>query len=258
MVMPLRIESNEPSLFFFDRAALRRRGAELSDRYRSASPFPHAVIDDFLPEAVVRRIAGEFPTPESIVWRKADRYFETKLSTEDEEAFPDFTRHVMHAFNSSVFMEFLEELTGIDGLIPDPHFRGGGLHQIRRSGKLGVHADFNYYERLKLHRRINVLLYLNDGWKPEYGGQLELWNREGTRCEQRIDPLLNRCVVFSTTDESHHGHPEPLQCPEDVTRKSLAFYYYTADRPTSEATAPHTTLFRARPGEAVPAASRGG
>ncbi len=233
---------------------MRELAEQLEPGYRAAEPFPHAVIDEFLPSDVVRRIAGEFPSPESIAWRRADRYVETKLSTEDEEAFPLFTRQVMYAFNSSIFTEFLETLTGIRGLIPDPHFRGGGLHQIRRSGKLGVHADFNYYERLGLHRRINALLYLNDEWKEEYGGHLEFWDREMKHRVQRVAPILNRCVIFNTTDDSFHGHPEPLQCPESVTRKSLAFYYYSADRPKGERSAPHTTLFRKRPGETAPAA----
>ena len=104
-----------------------------------------------------------------------------------------------------VFLEFLESLTGIDGLIPDPYYEGGGLHPIVPGGFLKVHADFNWHKDLKLDRRLNVIVYLNRNWKEEYGGHLELWNREMTRCERRVLPIFNRCVIFSTTDFSYHG-----------------------------------------------------
>ncbi len=140
-------------------------------------------------------------------------------------------------------------MTGIEGLIADPHFEGGGLHQIERGGHLKVHADFNRHPHTQLDRRLNVLVYLNRDWQPEYGGALELWNRDMSRSEAQILPYFNRCVVFSTTSTSFHGHPEPLNCPEGRTRKSLALYYYTKDRPASERRDEHNTLFQARPGE---------
>ena len=140
-------------------------------------------------------------------------------------------------------MAFLEKLTGIAGLIPDPHLRGGGLHEIRRGGSLGVHADFNFYKRLNLFRRLNLLLYLNENWSEEWGGHLELWDRTGKRCMQRIAPIFNRAVIFDTSNFSYHGHPHPLECPDNRSRKSLALYYYTVEAPADEDRTPHTTLF---------------
>jgi hypothetical protein len=131
-------------------------------------------------------------------------------------------------------------------LISDPCFEGGGLHQIPRGGKLGIHADFNKHRRFGLDRRLNVILYLNKDWRDEYGGHLELWNRDVTRCEAKILPLYNRLAVFGTTDFTFHGHPDPLQCPEGMTRKSLALYYFTNGRPAEEVTGEHSTLFKAR------------
>lgn len=145
-------------------------------------------------------------------------------------------------------MEFLEQLTGIQGLVPDPHFIGGGLHQIPRGAKLGIHADFNRYARLKLDRRINALFFLNRDWDPAWGGQLELWDREMKECRRRVDPIFNRLVVFNTTSDSYHGHPDPLACPEHVTRKSIAFYYYSNGRPLRERRIAHSTLWQRRPG----------
>jgi len=153
--------------------------------------------------------------------------------------------------NSQVFLQFLQNLTGIEGLLPDPRLQGGGMHQIERGGRLGVHVDFNRHRTSKLDRRLNVLLYLNKDWSEDYGGHFEMWDRQMERCVQRVLPIFNRLVVFSTTETSWHGHPDPLTCPEDRTRKSLALYYYTNGRPDSEVAETHSTKFRTRPGETV-------
>ena len=149
----------------------------------------------------------------------------------------------MYSLNSGPFLAFLERLTGINGLIADPHLRGGGVHIIRRGGKLGIHADFNHHKRLKVFRRLNLLLYLNREWDEAWGGHLELWNRDKTRCCRRIAPVFNRTVIFDTSNFSYHGHPEPLECPQDESRKSLALYYYTVDCPHEIDREPHGTLF---------------
>jgi hypothetical protein len=237
-----------PATFRFDREELLALAAERSEDYASARPFPHAVFDDFLPEQVLDDVLAEFPRPDED-WFAFESPLERKLASKDDSIMGPSTRGLLWALNSPAFVEFLERLTGIDALVPDPHFDGGGLHQIERGGHLKVHADFNRHPRTHLERRLNVLLYLNRGWKDEYGGALELWGRDMSRCEQRILPYFNRCVVFSTTSTSYHGHPDPLTCPEGETRKSIALYYYSKDRPPLEESGAHNTLFRARPGE---------
>jgi len=149
-----------------------------------------------------------------------------------------------------VFVEFLERLTGITQLVSDPHFEGGGLHQIRPGGFLKVHADFNKSRKLNLDRRLNGLLYLNKDWEESYGGHLQLWNKDMTACEGKILPVFNRFVVFATTDDANHGHPDPLTCPPDRARRSMALYYYSNGRPADEVADDHSTLFKQRPGEA--------
>jgi hypothetical protein len=144
--------------------------------------------------------------------------------------------------NGGLFLNFLEGLTGIEGLISDPHIRGGGLHEILREGALGVHADFNLHSRLNLWRRLNLLLYLNENWDPAWGGELELWDRAGKQRVKSIAPIFNRVVIFDTSNFSYHGHPHPLMCPPDRSRKSIALYYYTAQKPEGEID-PHITLF---------------
>lgn len=231
----------------FDRATLMDRAAAFRDDWEGSSPFPHIVADGLIDPDVLHLVAGEFPEPEQIRWQQFDRPTELKLANADMSLMGPTTRRLLNELNSQVFISFLEAVTGIDGLIPDPHLEGGGLHQIRRGGFLKVHADFNRHDKLKLDRRLNVLIYLNDDWAESYGGELELWDREMTACAKRIAPQFNRMVVFATTDFSYHGHPEPLTCPPERARRSLALYYYTNGRPSDEVTAPHTTLFRKRP-----------
>jgi hypothetical protein len=238
--------------FFFDGERLTAIAQARAGGYCTATPFPHVVMDDFLPSAVLDEVLAEFPGPEDIVWGASyhDRN-QLKLACEDENQMGPTTRHLIAQFNASTFTSFLERLTGIAGLIPDPHLKGGGLHQTRRGGFLKVHADFNRYERLGLDRRLNLILYLNKDWPDEYRGHLELWDRDLTACAQRIAPLFNRCAIFSTTDHAFHGHPDPLECPEGRFRRSLAFYYYTNGRPAGEGAPAHSTLFQDRPHETV-------
>jgi hypothetical protein len=226
-------------------------GESLRSTYTAAAPFPHVVIDDFLPPEILEAVLAEFPGPDAIDWKRFKDGTGRKLASRDESQLGDTTLALMHHLNSSRFLTFLEKLTGIEGLIPDPYLEGGGLHQIERGGFLKIHADFNKHEKLKLDRRLNLLLYLNKDWPESYGGNLELWTPEMDSCQKKVLPIFNRCVVFSTTDFSFHGHPEPLTCPEDRARRSIALYYYSNGRPAEELSAPHSTLYKRRPGEGV-------
>lgn len=242
---------NSSGMFILDSERLTSLAEKFSGTYASAEPFPHVVIDDFLPADVLRRIAEKFPKAGDIEWYKFTDARSVKIAAEDETLIEDNARWLLYQLNSATFMKFLETLTGIEGLIPDPYFAGGGLHQIEQGGFLKIHADFNRHPKFKLDRRLNLLLYLNENWKEEYGGHLELWNKEMTHFVHRILPIFNRCVIFNTTDSAYHGHPEPLTCPAGVTRKSLALYYYSNGRPTEEISPEHGTLTQPRPGETI-------
>ena len=235
---------------------LLQRGEQLHADYVSADPYPHAVIDDFFPPQAVEEVLACFPSPEEIDWHKFDRPQEKKLSCKSEQTLPAPVRKLIWEMNSHLFLQFLQKLTGIDGLLPDPGLQGGGMHQIERGGKLGIHVDFNKHGATNLDRRLNVLLYLNKDWSEDFGGHFEMWDRDMQKCVQRVLPVFNRLVVFSTTETSWHGHPDPLNCPEDRTRKSLALYYYSNGRPEDEVADKHTTKFRARPGEEPVESSR--
>ena len=232
--------------YFLPLSRMKEVAAAAHASYMDAKPFPHVVFDDFFSPTVVDQVLAEFPQPGAIRWQKFDTGQEIKLASAAEASFGPITRLLMYHLNSISFLEFLSAVTGIDNLIPDPRFEGGGLHQIVRGGKLGVHADFNKHRNYGLDRRLNLLLYLNKDWREEYGGHLQLWDRAMTRCEAKVSPIFNRVMVFGTTDFTYHGHPDPLACPEGVTRKSLALYYFSNGRPAEEITGEHTTVFRAR------------
>jgi hypothetical protein len=231
---------------FLPRARMKEISASGHAAYANAKPYPHIVLDDFFDPEIVNGILDEFPKPDAIRWQRFDNENEVKLASAADASFGPMTRLFLYHLNSITFLEFLSRVTGIDNLIPDPQFEGGGLHQIVRGGKLGIHADFNKHRAYGLDRRLNLLLYLNKNWREEYGGHLQLWDRNMTRCEAKVAPLFNRVMIFSTTDFTYHGHPDPLQCPEGVTRKSLALYYFTNGRPAEEISGEHTTIFRAR------------
>lgn len=227
---------------------------ESTDAYRNARPFPHIVLEDLVEADLLAAVVDELGTMNRGEWHHTTNDQERKSSTEEVRQFPPLTRALVQYFNSSPFLGFLEELTGIRGLVADPHLRGGGLHEIKRGGSLGVHADFNFYTRLKVYRRLNLLVYLNRDWQDAWGGHLELWDRAGQQCLTRIAPTFNRAVLFETSNLSYHGHPHPLQCPEDRSRQSIALYYYSVDYPYEADTAPHGTLFIARAGAQKPGA----
>jgi hypothetical protein len=242
--------------FRFAHDRLEELATERHESYASVQPFPHTVIDDFLPADTLDDVLVEFPAPDAEAWFAYDSARERKLEFTDQSHMGPATRHLLEELNGSLFVGFLERLTGIHGLIPDPHLEGGGLHQITPGGYLEVHADFSRHHRLRLDRRLNLLLYLNRDWKENYGGQLELWNRTMTHCQQRILPIFNRCVIFNTTSWSYHGHPHPLACPDGMTRKSIALYYYRSSSPSEGEPPSHGTLFQTRPSRAQRALKR--
>jgi hypothetical protein len=229
---------------------LKEFGKSNKSVYATADPFPNIYFDNFFEPSMLKAVLEEFPD----LTKKADQKFndanEIKLTSKGEYRFGDKTKAFMHYLNSQPFLEFLSELTGIENLIPDPFFDGGGCHQIQPGGYLKIHADFNKHPRTKLDRRLNVLVYLNEDWDESYGGHFELWDKEMQGCRKKILPLFNRMALFSTTSTSYHGHPNQLTCPPDRTRKSLALYYYTNGRPEEEmvdGVHDHNTLFKYRP-----------
>lgn len=224
-------------------APIKDKGSELAERYNAAAPFPHIVIDDFLPRPVIDRVLGTFGG-EDVVQYNGDTQ-RLKSQFQPEQMAPG-NRALFYAFNSLPFIRLLENITGIQGLIPDPYFMGAGFHEIKTGGHLSIHADFNHHKRMDLERRINVLIYLNDDWEDAHGGQLELWDKGMKACQASVVPLANRCVIFNTTGESFHGNPQAVNHPEGRPRRSIALYYYTSTWKGQKRK--KNTSFQVRPG----------
>lgn len=223
--------------------------------YGAGSPFPNTAFHNVFDPEFLDRILAEFPDLSKEDAQKYENQKEIKLAGKGERFFGDETKKLMHFLNSEYFLNFLQILTGIkEPLFGDPYFNGGGQHETKPGGLLKVHADFNRHPISDLDRRINVLVYLNKDWKEEYGGHFELWDKEMENCEKKILPTFNTMAIFSTTDFSYHGHPNPLSCPEGMSRKSLALYYYSNGRPKSEINpeiGKHTTIFKERKNSAM-------
>ncbi len=216
-----------------------------ASEYQTGSPYPYGCFDNFLPEEILQRVVkelSELPELES----SFNRAQEKLKSSYSPERLPPYTRNLFYALNSRPFLLFLEQLTGISGLIPDPYFVGGGVHVTQNGGHLDIHADFNHHGKLNLERRLNVLIYLNRNWIPEWGGEFEIWNEDMTTKVKSFTPVFNRMVCFNTRSDTWHGNPEPVNHPDGEPRMSLALYYYTATWDDTRKS--HTTLFKPRPG----------
>lgn len=226
---------------------LERRAAELQRQYLAAQPVPHIVIDDFLPAAVTDELVVTFPDRQTARWAKMPTSDEAGQHVmHDVRTMPFVHQLVISELNSAHFLQLLEKITGIPSLIADTKLAGGGLHLIETGGRLSVHVDVSQHPANGLNRRLNLLLYLNRNWLPEYGGCFEFWDPEIRNRLVSILPVFNRCVIFSTSPRSHHGHPEPLTCPPTTARRSLALYYFTNGGPP-EGDEVHNTLFKSRP-----------
>jgi hypothetical protein len=207
-----------------------RNFAGLSAGFQSAHPFPHIVLDDFFQVETAERLATEFPEDDNPFWYSYDNPLERKLACNRFECFPESIGEALRVLNAPETVEVFSQLSGIGGLSSDPGLHGGGMHCTRRGGKLDVHLDYSIHPLLGLERRLNLIVYLNRQWEEDWGGQLEFWEQDMSGCAVRVTPMFNRAVLFSTGDSSYHGHPEPLNCPEGSTRKSLAVYYLTQPR----------------------------
>lgn len=215
------------------RKAVTDQTTSLQARFQAATPFPYLVIDDFLEPDFADRVHDEARA--TIPNQDANNEItqSLKLASTDWEAFGPATHQLISYLNSREFLDWLEPVVGISGLFGDPVLEGGGIHQTRRGGFLKMHTDFNWHDGLQADRRINLLLYFNRDWKPEYGGELVLSDLD-QRHRAEVEPIFNRMVLFNTNDFTLHGHPDPLTFPNDYPRTSIAMYYYSHGKPESE------------------------
>lgn len=220
---------------------------EIKDEFDNNKPFAHIAIKGLFQEDVLRSARDEI----SKTGGSRKGYFDSNQIKELVEgkslltSSPPNVRKVFTALNSPEFVNFLRQLSNIDDLYADDTFRGGGIHHIPPGGKLGIHVDFSRPKwNVNTFRRCNALLYLNDDWRDEWGGHLELWDdslRNGGKCITKVKPDFNTLVIFGTKKASWHGHPHPLQCPPNRARQSFAAYYYS-NTPSDDLDV-HSTIF---------------
>jgi len=211
----------------------------LRTAYQLANPFPHIVIDEFMSEFDARFISKEMDNytmwgsdgSEYSKQAQVNKFFTPWCDDNIEDIKRDMplTWKYLQYYNSPEFLRQLEDLTGIKGLIADDLYEGGGVHKIESGGKLSVHTDYSKHPRKDLYRRINLLIYLNEDWDPNWGGSLQLWNNDTKELVSEVQPMMNRAVIFNTTSTSLHGHPHPLNTPQGIARKSIALYYFTEE-----------------------------
>ena len=226
------------AMSFLRREDLEFLASHFQNSFHHATPFPHIVIDNLFPAPVIHEAGEHFHRLP--YWNSMDSsndYINSFLKYRcgnEERMNTNGTLALLTYLRSYPFIEFLQTLTGIADLLPDPALLGGGMHSVLRGGILKVHTDFNKHPTLHLWRRVNVFVYLNEDWLEAYGGSLELWDANLTTCHQKILPVANRLLVFANSQTSWHGHPHPLRCPEGEQRKSFAMYYYSSEPPPGE------------------------
>jgi hypothetical protein len=225
----------------------------LRQKFRSAQPFPHVTIDNFLVPGTAEEVAAAYPSFE----KATEMGFgvnivneQRKIQVTDTAKFPDPVRRLNDALASPKFMADVEYITGIPALLSDELLEGGGMHLTGPGGRLDVHVDFNVLEKRNLFRRLNILVYLNPTWRDEWGGQIELWDKDVKVCHLRSQPIINKCLIFETSNISYHG-VAPLKTPPDIIRRSFAAYYYTKEPPAYWDGKAHSTIFKARPDETL-------
>lgn len=225
----------------------------LREQVRRSTPVPNFMIDDFLEGSFARRVLESFPSFEDSL--KMGKKFAAvnergKVQVTDASKFPEPIAQLNEALASPEFLELLSYVFEIPDLLADEELAGGGIHQTGPRGHLDVHVDFNYLAERQLHRRLNILVYFNEGWREEWGGKLELWDEDVKTCHHSYLPVFNRCLAFVTNEISYHG-VTAVRCPDDRVRKSFAGYYYTKEAPAGWDGQAHSTIFKARPDELI-------
>lgn len=220
-----------------------------SEKFLNAKPFPNIVIDGLFDNSFLESVLENFPAKKDIAWWKYDNYFEKKLACNNLQSLHPTITEYFNIVNSLDFVKRIESMTNIKGLISDPSLHGGGLHKIERGGKLDIHADFNYHKITGWKRRLNIITFLNKDWEVPYNGATEFWNKDMTKCVKKILPIFNRTIIFCVDDTAYHGHPEPLMTPLNVSRKSLAAYYYTHHNDNIRNMEYRSTDYKKRPGD---------
>ncbi len=215
----------------------------LRDAFKDNVPFKHIVFEGLFSPKLLELMHSDFDRVNWNDWRRYDNQNERKRGSAPKTRFGRATQLYFNTVNSGIFIDFLEQVTGINSLVPDPELHAGGLHEIPTGGKFALHTDFNQHPITKLDNRLVFITYLNKDWKSSYGGELELWDADENKCVREIEPVFGRSILFYQSSKSLHGHPNPVNAPDGRPRRSAAAYFYSNGRSDGESAGFHTTLF---------------
>jgi 2OG-Fe(II) oxygenase superfamily len=231
------------------RSSLIEAAPEWGKRFLNAQPFRHIVIDNFLTSEFCAHLQSDFPAFDT---KKALNEFGEVGGKAVVEGLPGISatyKSFDDLIQSREFLDLIGQMTGIPNLLYDPHYFGGGTHENRSGQDLDIHIDFNYHPLTRTHRRLNLIVFLNPEWHEDWGGYLELhknpWGPPEEDLAVSVEPLLNRCVIFETTEQSWHGFRR-IQIPADrngLSRRSIAVYFYTNERPPEQTAPSHSTVY---------------
>jgi hypothetical protein len=213
----------------------------LHAQYLAARPFPHLVLDGLFSEEAMEDLLHEIPSLRDDRWVHHEEKRLTKSNLRSAVDLGEIGYQHLSFLHSAAFLYLLAELTGIWHMVPDPYLSGGGYHLVPAGGRFDVHADRNVDHNTGLTRRLVMITYLNRGWRPEYGGQLELWSKDASRCEVVVEPLFNRTILFEVGDQNFHG-VRPVE-REGMERKSFAIYFHTVGLSDGKTASPHNSIY---------------
>jgi len=220
----------EKTMLSFNYEHLYKKADEHCTQFNQEE-FKRAIFTNFLGKDNCNYMLKHFPKPNSGLWKETNykhtmqkSVFKKGSNGLKEELLNNIQRHILLELNSGMFIHFLERLTGIEGLVADPHYAESGFHLSRETGSLEIHADFSHHDQLKLERRLNFIYYLNEDYDPSYGGALVLYDKKLNPIET-VTPYSDNCIIFETNETSYHGFPEPMNFPKDKYRRSIAMYY---------------------------------
>lgn len=206
----------------------------LNKEFSNAKPFPSVEINNFFKPEIAEALYSVFPkVTDPHKWVVYNNPIEKKHALTDFSSLPQF-KQLFELLQTNEFVELIKKISGISNLESDPHLHGAGLHQHIPGGKLDMHLDYSIHPLSGKERRVNLIIYFTKEWKDEYGGAIELWNEDFTKCEKKLYPCFNKAMLFRTSDVSYHGLPLPIKCPEGNSRKSIAIYYVSDPRPDLE------------------------